>query len=115
MFSNAGWCVHRVDSKLLEEVQEYDAVPSEAASYGKNAFWDERYAADEEVSPEMAIFSLTTMLCTYRLGGFDLNLSRGCVCGHANRGENRKHFCRLQVSISRLQAAATAAAIYCTV
>eukprot|EP00752_Nemacystus_decipiens_P006125 g5524.t1 len=39
----------RVDTKLLEEVQEYDAVPSEAASYGKNDFWDERYAADEEV------------------------------------------------------------------
>ena len=34
----------RVDTKLLEEVQEYDAVPSEAASYGKNAFWDERFS-----------------------------------------------------------------------
>lgn len=43
------WRFYRVDAKLLEEVQEYDAVPSEAASYGKNAFWDERYAADEEV------------------------------------------------------------------
>eukprot|EP00903_Cladosiphon_okamuranus_P016669 g15371.t1 len=39
----------RVDTKLLEEVREYDAVPSKAASYGENAFWDERYAADEEV------------------------------------------------------------------
>ncbi|CAM9153473.1 unnamed protein product [Pylaiella littoralis] len=39
----------RVDAKLLEEVQEYDAVPSEAASYGKNMFWDERYSVDEEV------------------------------------------------------------------
>lgn len=39
----------RVDSKLLTEVQEYDAVPSEAASYGKDMFWDERYANDEEV------------------------------------------------------------------
>ncbi|CAM9421705.1 unnamed protein product, partial [Hapterophycus canaliculatus] len=38
----------RVDAKLLEEVREYDAVPSEAASYGKNAFWDERYASDQE-------------------------------------------------------------------
>ncbi|CAM9270056.1 unnamed protein product [Scytosiphon promiscuus] len=38
----------RVDAKLLEEVREYDAVPSAAASYGKNAFWDERYASDEE-------------------------------------------------------------------
>lgn len=47
--SHPAWCLDRVDSKLLEEVQEYDAVPSEAASYGKNAFWDERYAADEEV------------------------------------------------------------------
>lgn len=40
----------RVDAKLLEEVQEYDAVPSEAASYGENTFWDKRYAVDEEVS-----------------------------------------------------------------
>lgn len=43
------YSVLRVDAKLLEKVEEYDAVPSEAASYGKNAFWDERYAADEEV------------------------------------------------------------------
>ena len=49
IFSRAPWCFDRVDTKLLEEVQEYDAVPSEAASYGKTAFWDERYAADEEV------------------------------------------------------------------
>ncbi|CAM9307359.1 unnamed protein product [Ectocarpus sp. 12 AP-2014] len=38
-----------VDAKLLEEVREYDAVPSEAASYGQTTFWDERYAGDEEV------------------------------------------------------------------
>lgn len=48
-FSHAQCFLDRVDIKLLEEVQEYDAVPSEAASYGENAFWDERYAADEEV------------------------------------------------------------------
>lgn len=39
-----------MDPKLLTEVEEYDAVPSDAASYGKSAFWDERYAGDEEVS-----------------------------------------------------------------
>lgn len=40
---------HRVDARLLTEVEEYDAIPSEAASYGKTAFWDERYGQDEEV------------------------------------------------------------------
>lgn len=38
-----------MDAKLLTEVQEYDAAPSDAAAYGKNAFWDEFYANDEEV------------------------------------------------------------------
>lgn len=38
-----------MDANLLTKVQEYDAVPSDLASYGKTAFWDERYAADEEV------------------------------------------------------------------
>eukprot|EP00904_Undaria_pinnatifida_P004609 jgi/Undpi1/14149/HiC_scaffold_9.g03800.m1 len=39
----------RVDAKLLAEVQEYEAAPSEAASYGVNTFWDGRYADDVEV------------------------------------------------------------------
>lgn len=54
--------IRRVDAKLLEEVQEYDAVPSEAASYGENAFWDERYASDEEVRN----LSLTTLVSVGR-------------------------------------------------
>lgn len=43
----------RVNAKLLAEVEEYDAVPSEAASYAKPSFWDERYATDEEVRAKL--------------------------------------------------------------
>lgn len=39
-----------MDAKLLAGVQEYEAAPSEAASYGVNTFWDGRYAEDLEVS-----------------------------------------------------------------
>ncbi|CAM9505405.1 unnamed protein product, partial [Discosporangium mesarthrocarpum] len=38
----------RVDPRLLAEVKEYDAVPTDAAAYGKIAFWDERYSNNEE-------------------------------------------------------------------
>lgn len=45
-----------MDPELLTQVQEYDeVVPSEAASYGKADFWDERYSRDEEVRPNPVI------------------------------------------------------------
>lgn len=53
--TSRGIYICRVDAKLLEDVQEYDAVPSDAASYGKTTFWDERYAVDEEVGVQYTL------------------------------------------------------------
>lgn len=54
-----------MDAKLLTEVQEYDATPSDAAAYGKNAFWDELYANDEEVGRAVQCCHAVDSYCGY--------------------------------------------------
>lgn len=77
--------IGRVDPELLTQVEEYEVVPSESASYSKAAFWDERYSRDEEVRPDSVITQAWKLLPrkwsndVYVYLKVDASISRGLV------------------------------------